>query len=70
MRFQDWDVLLFSDASCAPLQEFRTACFLVQQGTERESPASHVYVLLTMYRRPSDAHSGDICAIKPIRNAI
>ena len=29
MRFLNWDVLLFPPASCAPLQEYRTACFAV-----------------------------------------
>ncbi|EMC98620.1 hypothetical protein BAUCODRAFT_64417 [Baudoinia panamericana UAMH 10762] len=27
MRFQDWDVLIFSAGSQVPLREFRTACF-------------------------------------------
>ena len=30
MRFNDWDVLLFSQGSHVPLREFRTACFAQQ----------------------------------------
>lgn len=29
MRYQDWDVLLFPEGSKAPLQEFRTGCFVI-----------------------------------------
>lgn len=29
MRYQHWDVLLFPEGSKAPLQEFRTACFVI-----------------------------------------
>lgn len=29
MRFQNWDVLLFPEESKAPLQEFRTGCFVI-----------------------------------------
>ncbi|KAI9682179.1 MAG: hypothetical protein M1817_000233 [Caeruleum heppii] len=30
MRYQDWDVLLFAEGAKAPLQEFKTACHVVQ----------------------------------------
>lgn len=30
MRYQNWDVLLFSDKSKVPIQEFKTTCHVVQ----------------------------------------
>lgn len=30
MRYKDWDVLLFEQSSPVPLQEFRVACYVVQ----------------------------------------
>ena len=30
MRYANWDVLLFPDGSKAPLQEFKTGCYVVQ----------------------------------------
>jgi len=43
MRFQDWDILLFPDGSHVPIQEFRTACFLVQDGS-LQTPTLITYV--------------------------
>jgi len=42
MRFGDWDILLFPDASHVPLQEFRTACFVVQEGKSSFSYTSRI----------------------------
>ena len=30
MRYQNWDVLLFADNSKVPIQEFKTACHVLQ----------------------------------------
>jgi len=31
MRYQSWDIILFPGGCHVPIQEFRTACFAVQQ---------------------------------------
>ncbi|KAL2824760.1 hypothetical protein BDW59DRAFT_82195 [Aspergillus cavernicola] len=38
MRYENWDVLLFPASSKAPLQEFKTQCFVTR---DRESPYLH-----------------------------
>lgn len=30
MRYQNWDVLLFSDKSKVPIQEFKATCHVIQ----------------------------------------
>jgi len=32
MRFQDWDVLLFPNGSQTPFKEFKTACYVANDG--------------------------------------
>ena len=44
MRYQDWDVLLFPRGSRAPLQEFRTGCFVIPDpGRSHFSPGSFIH---------------------------
>lgn len=47
MRFQDWDVLAFPQDSPAPVQEFRTSCYTVAQGTLNGSVLSTSIAKLT-----------------------
>jgi hypothetical protein len=50
MRYQNWDVLVFPDQSKIPLQEFKTACQVIQdQGTQ---PTAHGHHILTASRNP------------------
>lgn len=43
MRYRNWDILLFPEGSKAPIQEFKTQCFVTK---DKDSPYLHSSVFL------------------------
>ncbi|ELR03055.1 hypothetical protein VC83_05151 [Pseudogymnoascus destructans] len=47
MRYQNWDVLLFSDKSKVPIQEFKTTCHVIQDSGKADDGIASLLVDVT-----------------------
>ncbi|KFY15542.1 hypothetical protein V492_01924 [Pseudogymnoascus sp. VKM F-4246] len=51
MRYQNWDVLLFSDKSKIPIQEFKTTCHVIQDSGKTVDGTASLLVNFTSQKR-------------------
>jgi hypothetical protein len=54
MRYQNWDVLLFSDKSKVPIQEFKTTCHVIQDSGKAVDGVASLLVDFTFSPRRED----------------
>lgn len=54
MRYQNWDVLLFSDKCKVPIQEFKTTCHVIQDSGKAADGVASLLVDFTFSPRRED----------------
>lgn len=60
MRYQNWDVLLFSDKSKVPIQEFKTTCHVIQDSGKAVDGVAYLLVdFISQARRRNMANRLD-----------